>query len=219
MSGASRARRRRSSGGRVPSAAFWEPLSRRWRVRARVSTSVMPTMSCFSRKASSVLSARQLDATGLASRTTNPATRGRPSTASLSAALTPVLPIWGAVIVTICPKYDGSVRTSWYPDRVVVNTASPTATPRAPYVSPRNTIPSARTRCARVSATARLARDHGLSPGGTDGVVDHAPIDDGREHAPSRDASLERSVPPLREESGWVDGHARRGVDEGEIRP
>jgi hypothetical protein len=50
---------------------------------------------------------------GLAFRTTNPATRGRSSTASLSDAFTPTFPISGAVIVTIWPKYEGSVSTSW----------------------------------------------------------------------------------------------------------
>jgi hypothetical protein len=25
----------------------------------------------------------------------------------------PVFPTWGTVIATICPAYDGSVRTSW----------------------------------------------------------------------------------------------------------
>ncbi len=103
MSGASRARRTSASGDSVPMAPFCEPLSRRCRVSRRVSTSVMPTMPWRARYASSDSSARQLEVMGLASRTTKPATRGTSSIASASAALTPTLPISGAVIVTICP--------------------------------------------------------------------------------------------------------------------
>ena len=73
----------------------------------------MPTMPWRARYASSESSARQLDATGLTSRTTNPATRGASPTASVSARFTPTLPISGAVMVTSCPAYDGSVSTSW----------------------------------------------------------------------------------------------------------
>ena len=43
--------------------------------------------------------------------TTNPATCGR--SASSSSSVVPVLPISGAVMATICPRYEGSVSTSW----------------------------------------------------------------------------------------------------------
>jgi hypothetical protein len=103
MSGAERARPTRSSGEVVPIAPFCEPWSRRWRVSRRVSTSAMPTTPWRARYASSDYWARQLEGMGVASRTTKPATRGTPSTASLSSELTPTLPISGAVMVTICP--------------------------------------------------------------------------------------------------------------------
>src|SRR5688572_29716378 len=45
-------------------------------------------------------------------------------------------------MVMICPEYEGSVRTSWYPVIDVLKTTSPKAVPRAPYASPRNTRPS-----------------------------------------------------------------------------
>jgi hypothetical protein len=35
-------------------------------------------------------------------------------------------------MVTICPVYDGSVSTSWYPVMEVLNTTSPKAVPAAP---------------------------------------------------------------------------------------
>ena len=103
MSGAARAARSSASGDVVPMAPFCDPWSRRCRVSLRVSTSVIPTTPCCARYASSDCSLRQFDGAGLASRTTKPATRGLESTASVSAAFTPVLPICGAVIVTICP--------------------------------------------------------------------------------------------------------------------
>jgi hypothetical protein len=54
----------------------------------------------------------------------------------------------GYVIVTICPLYEGSVRTSWYPVMEVLKTTSPNAVPRAPYASPRNARPSSSMRTA-----------------------------------------------------------------------
>jgi len=56
-------------------------------------------------------SARQLAGSGDSSRIANPAHATR--AASRSSGLTPTLPIWGAVITTICPQYDGSERISW----------------------------------------------------------------------------------------------------------
>jgi hypothetical protein len=78
-----------------------------------------------------------------------PDTCGRSPTASVSSRLTPVFPISGAVMVTSCPWYEGSVRTSWYPVIAVVKTASPVVTPRAPKGRPSNVVPSASTRYAR----------------------------------------------------------------------
>ncbi len=72
------------------------------RVSARVSTPAMPTMPCFFRYSSSEAVDRQLLTTGESSRTTKPARKGR--SASGSSSLTPVLPICGAVMVTICPQ-------------------------------------------------------------------------------------------------------------------
>src|SRR5881398_3230834 len=45
-------------------------------------------------------------------------------------------------MVTSCPVYDGSVRTSWYPVIEVLNTTSPNAVPAAPYTSPWKVRPS-----------------------------------------------------------------------------
>lgn len=41
--------------------------------------------------------------------------------------LMPTLPMWGYVKATNWPLYEGSVRISWYPVRLVLNTTSPTA--------------------------------------------------------------------------------------------
>src|SRR5215213_8616529 len=46
---------------------------------------------------------------------------------------------------TICPAYEGSVRTSWYPDIDVLKTISPHASPSAPHARPRKARPSSRT--------------------------------------------------------------------------
>src|SRR5512146_1456231 len=46
-------------------------------------------------------------------------------------------------MVTICPLYDGSVRISWYPVMLVLNTISPEVSPSAPKEYPSNTMPSA----------------------------------------------------------------------------
>src|SRR4029453_9251865 len=53
---------------------------------------------------------------------------------------------------TICPLYEGSVSTSWYPLIAVLNTTSPTASPRAPSGSPPKMRPSA---TAEAAATPR----------------------------------------------------------------
>ncbi len=47
----------------------------------------------------------------LARRTAKPAAQAR--VLSSSSGLTPVLPMCGAVMTTICRQYDGSVSTSW----------------------------------------------------------------------------------------------------------
>ena len=55
--------------------------------------------------------ARQFDGTRAGSRTTYPATQIFCDSSSSS--FTPVLPMCGAVWVTICRWYDGSVSVSW----------------------------------------------------------------------------------------------------------
>src|ERR1700686_780872 len=49
---------------------------------------------------------------------------------------------------TICPAYDGSVSTSWYPVIAVLKTTSPSPTTSAPRASPTNALPSSSTRAA-----------------------------------------------------------------------
>ena len=51
---------------------------------------------------------------------------------SMSVSFAPVLPMCGAVMSTIWPAYDGSVRVSWYPVIPVENTISPSERPVAP---------------------------------------------------------------------------------------
>ena len=59
--------------------------------------------------------------------------------------MTPVLPMCGAVIATICLQYDGSVSVSWYPVIPVLKTISPNVSPSAPNPVPRSVVPSSRT--------------------------------------------------------------------------
>ena len=87
------------------------PAERMWRVTARVSMPLMPTMPAASRSSSRLRSERKFETTREGSRTTNPATQMRAD--SMSSSFMPVLPMCGAVIMTIWPAYDGSVRVSW----------------------------------------------------------------------------------------------------------
>jgi len=87
------------------------PRSRRWRVSARVSMPLMPTMPCSRRSSASGRRARQLELARDGSRTTYPATQIRADSGSSS--FTPVLPMCGAVMTTTCRWYDGSVSVSW----------------------------------------------------------------------------------------------------------
>ena len=87
------------------------PRSRMWRVSRRVSTPWIATVPVRSRKVASDSSARQFEVTGDSSRTTSPL--AHTPRLSMSCALMPQLPMWGIVIVMICPRYDGSVSTSW----------------------------------------------------------------------------------------------------------
>src|SRR6478736_1975555 len=52
----------------------------------------------------------------------------------------------GAVITTICARYEGSVKTSWYPLMFVVKTTSATVVVRLARSAPRNRVPSSRRR-------------------------------------------------------------------------
>ena len=74
------------------------PRSRRWRVKARVSTPEMPTTPWARSSSSRERVARQLLGTRAGSRTTYPATQICRDSGSSS--LTPVLPTCGAVITT-----------------------------------------------------------------------------------------------------------------------
>jgi len=76
------------------------PRSRRCRVRARVSTSQIPTTDCSTSSSSNSRRERQLEARRAGSRTTYPATQMRWDSGSSS--FIPVLPTWGAVMTTIC---------------------------------------------------------------------------------------------------------------------
>src|SRR5258708_19180839 len=51
---------------------------------------------------------------------------------------------------TICPAYEGSVRTSWEPVIAVLKTTSPSPTASAPRASPTNALPSSSTRAAKL---------------------------------------------------------------------
>jgi len=51
-------------------------------------------------------------------------------------------------MVTIWPKYEGSVRISWYPVIEVLNTHSPAMVASAPKARPRKIEPSSRARIA-----------------------------------------------------------------------
>src|SRR6202790_1485833 len=62
---------------------------------------------------------------------------------------------------TICPAYDGSVSTSWYPVIAVLKTTSPSPTTSAPNATPTNARPSSSTRAAK-----------GLSAGNDHRLVD-----------------------------------------------
>ena len=57
-------------------------------------------------------------------------------------------PSYAGQIVTICPAYDGSVSTSWYPVMLVLNTTSPLVSPGAPADTPRYQVPSSSARVA-----------------------------------------------------------------------
>src|SRR5215203_2021293 len=66
----------------------------------------------------------------------------------------------GEVIVTICPAYDGSVSTSWYPVMLVLNTTSPRAMPWAPAAVPRYTVPFSNARTASMNLFSLQRRRH-----------------------------------------------------------
>src|ERR1700686_1676755 len=51
---------------------------------------------------------------------------------------------------TICPAYDGSVSTSWYPVIAVLKTTSPSPTTSAPNAVPTKERPSSSTRAATI---------------------------------------------------------------------
>src|SRR5258708_24524345 len=53
---------------------------------------------------------------------------------------------------TICPAYEGSVRTSWYPVIAVLKTTSPSPATSAPRATPTNARPSSSTSAAWVLA-------------------------------------------------------------------
>src|SRR5450759_495728 len=59
-------------------------------------------------------------------------------------------------MVTICPAYDGSVRTSWYPVMQVLNTTSPPVSPGAPAPSPSYQTPFSSARVAFIMCFARV---------------------------------------------------------------
>ncbi len=63
----------------------------------------------------------------------------------------------GYVIVTICPVYEGSVRTSWYPLMAVLKTTSPPRSPSAPKEVPSRTVPSSRASLAGFAVATRLS--------------------------------------------------------------
>ena len=82
-------------------AQFRAPCSRNRRVISRVSTSVMPIISCFTSQSVRDPLARWLDAGVIGSRSTHPSASG--VGVSMSSRLTPVLPTCGKENVTICP--------------------------------------------------------------------------------------------------------------------
>ena len=95
----------------APIAARITPRSRSRRVSARVPVIAMPGTPWAASSAPRLRWARQLEVIRDGSRTTYPLTQIRRD--SGSASLTPVLPMCGAVIATICRQYEGSVSVSW----------------------------------------------------------------------------------------------------------
>ena len=81
---APRARSTSSSGFRLSAEITprFAPCTRRWRVRARVSISLIPTTAASSRYRSRLPAERQDEATAEISRTTNPATWSREDSTS-----------------------------------------------------------------------------------------------------------------------------------------
>ena len=90
--------RERSKPEKIPTRIA--PRSRKCLVIARVSTPWIPTIPCSMSSASRSFCARQLDVSDEGLRTTKPATQIFSD--SLSKSLTPVLPMCGAVMMTIC---------------------------------------------------------------------------------------------------------------------
>src|SRR5215218_7795231 len=63
---------------------------------------------------------------------------------------------------TICPAYEGSVKTSWYPDIDVLKTISPHASATAPHARPRNALPSSSTSSAGLFSLSVISFDSSL---------------------------------------------------------
>ena len=110
MPGHSAASRFSAARSNVPSGlcaitAFGMPFSRMSAVSARVSMPVMAMMPRALSQASKSWLARQLDGAVMAARSTQPRTPDDAArlAVSMSSALTPTLPIWGKVKVTIWP--------------------------------------------------------------------------------------------------------------------
>ena len=87
------------------------PWSRSRRVSARVPVTAMPGMPWAASSSSRLRWARQFEVIRDGSLTTYPLTQIRRDSRSVS--LTPVLPMCGAVMATICRQYEGSVSVSW----------------------------------------------------------------------------------------------------------
>src|SRR5260370_5320359 len=114
---------------------------------------------------------------------------------------------------TICPAYEGSVRTSWYPVIAVLKTTSPSPATSAPRATPTNARPSSSTSAAWVLAgnddrlvdpvllvdedfdPLRVGRRHILADVvGPDGQLAMPSIDEDRELDRARPAEIHQCV-------------------------
>src|SRR5438445_12204915 len=104
-------------------------------------------------------------------------------------------------MTTICPAYEGSERTSWYPVMQVLITTSPVARVARPPRSPSTVKPSSRTRTIG-SGMLHHALCH------------HLAATDGHQHPPPQSPTLERRVLAATLDGGRLHRPLFVGVDQ-----